>query len=112
MFGDKKTYQSNIERVPHRTLKSLHDELSWLYNRIMEQKDPGFRWDYAVTSEIDRVFPSKNLAGYWEKEKHTKNIVLQLPHYLFNEWKSFTEFISFVENYQTTNPSNKKDNQK
>jgi pimeloyl-[acyl-carrier protein] methyl ester esterase len=108
MFGDKKSYQSNIERVPHRTLKSLHDELRWLYNRIMEQKDPGFRWDYAVTSEIDRVFPSKNLAGYWEKEKKTKNIVLQLPHYLFNEWKSFTEFIDFVENYQTKKPSKRK----
>ena len=65
----------------------------------MEQKEPGFRWDYAVTSEIDRVFPSKNLGGYWEKEKNTKNIVLQLPHYLFNEWKSFTDFISFVEDY-------------
>ena len=99
MFGDKKSYLSNIDRIPHRTLKSLHDELRWLYNRIMEQKDPGFRWDYAVTSDIDRVFPSKNLEGYWEKEKHTKNIVLKLPHYLFNEWKSFPEFISFVENY-------------
>jgi hypothetical protein len=109
MFGDKKSYQSNIQRVPHRTLKSLHDELRWLYNRIMEQKEPGFRWDYAVTSEIDRVFPSKNLAGYWEKEKNTKNIVLQLPHYLFNEWKSFTEFISFVENYQVPKPADKKD---
>lgn len=99
MFGDKKSYQSNIDIIPHRTLKSLHDELRWLYNRIMEQKEPGFRWDYAVMSEIDRVFPSKNLEGYWEKEKNTKNIVLQLPHYLFNEWKSFTDFISFVENY-------------
>ena len=65
----------------------------------MEQKEPGFRWDYAVTSEIDRVFPSKNLAGYWEKEKNTKHIILPLPHYLFHKWKSFTEFISFVENY-------------
>ena len=44
MFGDKKSYQSNIDRVPHRTLKSLHDELRWLYNRIMEQKEPGFKW--------------------------------------------------------------------
>jgi hypothetical protein len=74
----------------------------------MEQKEPGFRWDYAVTSEIDRVFPSKNLAGYWEKEKNTKNIVLQLPHYLFNEWTSFTEFISFVESYKVPKPANKK----
>ena len=99
MFGNKKTYQSNAERIPHRTLKSLHDELRWLYNRIMEQKEPGFRWDYAVTSEIDRVFPSKNLDGYWEKERNTRHIILQLPHYLFNEWRSYTDFIDFVENY-------------
>jgi len=99
MFGDKRTYDSNIELIPHRTLTSLHNELRWLYNRIMEQKEPGFKWDYAVTSGCDRVFPSKNLAGYWEKENDTKNIVLQLPHYLFNEWKSFDEFIKFVENY-------------
>ena len=67
MFGDKKTYQTNIEKGPHRTLKSLNDELRWLYNRIMEEKESDFRWDYAVTSEIDRVFPSKNLKDYWEK---------------------------------------------
>jgi pimeloyl-[acyl-carrier protein] methyl ester esterase len=100
MFGDKRSLQSNLDRMPHRTLKSLHDELRWLYNRIMEQKEPGFRWDYAVTSDIDRVFPSKNLDGYWEKEKNTKHIILQNPHYPFNEWKTFTEFINFVENYK------------
>ena len=74
----------------------------------MEQKEPGFKWDYAVTSEIDRVFPSKNLEGYWEKEKDTKNIVLQLPHYLFNEWESFADFIDFVENYHSKKPKDKK----
>ncbi|MGA2406221.1 MAG: pimeloyl-ACP methyl esterase BioG family protein [Bacteroidales bacterium] len=108
MFGDKKSYQTNIDRVPHRTLKSLHDELRWMYNRIMEQKESGFIWDYAVTSEIDRVFPSKNLEGYWEKEINTKHIVLQLPHYLFNEWKSFPDFISFVENYKVNKSKLKK----
>jgi biotin synthesis protein BioG len=107
MFGDRKLYQTNIDRIPHRTLKSLHDELRWLYNRIMEQKEPGFRWDYAVTSEIDRVFPSKNLAGYWEQKLATKHIVLKLPHYLFNNWRSFTEFISFVENFKEKKPVGK-----
>jgi len=108
MFGDKKTYHTNINRIPHRTLKSLHDELRWLYNRIMEQKEPGFRWDFAVTSEKDQVFPSKNLDSYWENEKSTKHIILPLPHYFFHKWKSFTDFISFVENYETTGPKQKK----
>jgi biotin synthesis protein BioG len=100
MFGNKKTYELNISRIPHRTIKSLHDELRWLYNRIMEQTDPGFRWDYAVTSEIDRVFPSENVNSYWSKEKSTKHIILPLPHYFFHKWPSFLDFISFVENYQ------------
>ena len=53
MFGDKRTLKLNSARIPHRNVKSLHDELRWLYNRMMEQKEPGFRWDYAVTSEFD-----------------------------------------------------------
>jgi hypothetical protein len=74
----------------------------------MEQKEPGFRWDYAVTSEKDQVFPSKNLAGFWGKRKNTKLIVVPLPHYLFHKWRSFTDFISFVENYRTKSPRQKK----
>ena len=100
MFGDKRTYQANIDRIPQRTLKSLHDELRWLYNRIMEQKEPGFRWDYAVTSENDRVFPTKNLDSYWVKKKSTKQIILPFPHYFFHKWDSFTDFIGFVESYE------------
>jgi hypothetical protein len=67
---------------------------------MMEQKEPGFKWDYAVTSETDRVFPAKNTNDYWEKEKETKHIVLPLPHYFFYEWQSFPEFIEFVKNYR------------
>ena len=108
MFGDKKNYLKNIDRIPHRTIKSLHDELRWLYNRIMEQKEPGFKWDYAVTSESDRVFPSKNLNGYWNKEINTKHITLPLPHYFFHKWGSFTDFIRYVETYNSESQKKKK----
>ncbi len=107
MFGDKKTYFRNSDRIPHRTIKSLHDELRWLYNRIMEQKEPGFRWDYAVTSEIDRVFPAKNLNDYWEKETETKHIVLPLPHYFFHEWQSFNKFTDFVRGFDESGKAEK-----
>jgi pimeloyl-[acyl-carrier protein] methyl ester esterase len=100
MFGDKRTYKKNIDRIPSRNIKSLRDELRWLYNRMMEQKAPGFRWDYAVTSEFDRVFPTKNLKGYWEKESGTKHIILPLPHYIFRTWNSYTDFIQFVLDYE------------
>ena len=71
----------------------------------MEQKEPGFKWTYAVTSEKDRVFPAKNLKSYWGKEKDTRHIILPLPHYFFHNWSSYTDFIDFVENYS---PAEKK----
>lgn len=103
MFGDKKTFKANCDRVPDRSLKSLHDELRWLYNRIMEQQESVFRWDYAVTSEVDRVFPSKNLEAYWEVRENTTHITLPFPHYFFHNWKSFSDFVDFVESYSGLN---------
>jgi pimeloyl-[acyl-carrier protein] methyl ester esterase len=100
MFGDKKTYRQNSDRIPRRSIKSLHDELRWLYNRIMEQKEPGFRWDYAVTSDNDRVFPAKNQIAYWKKEEATKHLILPLNHYLFHNWASYNDFITYVETHK------------
>lgn len=100
MFGDKKTYRQNSDRIPRRSIKSLHDELRWLYNRIMEQKEPGFRWDYAVTSDNDRVFPAKNQIAYWKKEEATKHLILPLNHYLFHNWVSYNDFIRYVETHK------------
>jgi len=100
MFGDKKTYDLNKDKVPLRSIKSLHDELRWMYNRMMEQTKPGFRWDYAVTSENDRVFPKDNMLEYWKKQKSTRHITVQMPHYFFHNWASYSDFIKFVESHK------------
>ena len=97
MFGNKQTYEINHDRIPQRSIKSIHEEFRWLYNRIMEQKEPGFTWDYAVISEYDRVFPSKNQKEYWRRELNTKHLILPMNHYLFHNWKTYTDFIAFVE---------------
>jgi biotin synthesis protein BioG len=97
MYGDKETFEMNSSRIPNRSVKSLSDELRWLYNRMMEQKEPGFRWDYAVQSEMDLVFPSENVKSYWEKQKSTRHIILPLPHFPFHKWSSYDEFIKFTE---------------
>jgi biotin synthesis protein BioG len=97
MFGNKQIYLANRDRIPQRSIKSLHDELRWLYNRIMEQKDPGFRWDYAVICEYDRVFPAKNQKEYWRQAHDTKHITLPLNHYIFHYWNSYIDFVSFVK---------------
>jgi biotin synthesis protein BioG len=99
MFGDKTTYLQNCDRIPHRTIKSLNDELRWLYNRIMEQSEPQMEWNYAITSKNDRVFPSGNMNDYWDTKNNTKHIILPLPHYPFHEWNSFNEFVNFIRDF-------------
>jgi pimeloyl-[acyl-carrier protein] methyl ester esterase len=96
MFGDKKTYLANIDRIPSRTVKSLSDELRWLYNRIMEQKETGFRWDVALISKNDRIFPTGNLLAYWKKSQGTVYKTLPQPHYLFHSWQNFDQLIEFA----------------
>jgi pimeloyl-[acyl-carrier protein] methyl ester esterase len=97
MFGTIRKEIAGSEVGFQRTLKSLKDELRWLYNRIMEQKEPGFRWDYAVSGENDNIFPALNQISYWNKTENTKHIILPLPHFFFYNFKSFTDFINFVE---------------
>jgi pimeloyl-[acyl-carrier protein] methyl ester esterase len=108
MFGDKKTYDLNKDKVPHRTIQSLHDELRWMYNRMMEQSESGFIWDYAVTSDNDRVFPANNLKTYWKKQISTRHIIVPMPHYFFHNWQSYEDFIIFVESHKKKKAYKKK----
>lgn len=103
MFGNRRTYNLNSDKIPHRTLKSFHVEMRWLYNRIMEQKDPGFTWNYAVTSKSDRIFPSENVIKYWNKQNNTRQIIVPYPHYMFYKWNSYADFIKFVEEQGSKN---------
>jgi hypothetical protein len=67
---------------------------------MMEQREPGFRWDYAVTSKNDRICPPENMNAYWKMHKSTRQIIVPLPHYFFQNWNSYTDFIRFVERYK------------
>lgn len=97
MFGGVTSRRANREKTPLRTLKSLQDELRWLYNRIMEQGEPGFHWDYAVSGERDIVFPSENQISYWERVIGTQHIIIPLSHFFFYRYRSLGQFIRFVE---------------
>lgn len=109
MYGDKKTFTAVKDILPQRSLKSLHDELRWLYNRIMERDGSDFRWDYAVTSENDRVFPSESQKSYWVTKPETKQITLPLPHLFFYKWGNFSNFINFVEEWSSLSDKEKKE---
>lgn len=99
IFGDKKTLGSNRDRTSQRTLESLKDELRWMYNRIMETNELKYRWNIAVASNDDRIFPYKNVHDFWSKKSNTKLVTMDLPHYPFFKWKSFKEMIDELKQY-------------
>ena len=93
LFGDKGTLDKFRDRTSQRSVESFREELRWLYNRIMETNDLNYRWDIAIASPEDRVFPFKNVSDYWSKRESTKLLSLDLPHYPFFKWSSFLEMI-------------------
>lgn len=93
LFGTKKELEKHPEKISKRELKSFEDELRWLYNRIMESYEISFKWDIALTSANDRVFPYDNMHRYWESRDETKVVAMPLPHYPFFNWSSFGEMI-------------------
>ena len=93
LFGDKPTLEKFRDRTSKRSVQSFREELRWMYNRIMETNDLKYNWDIAVTSPNDRVFPFKNVIGYWSKRDLTNLVELNLPHYPFYNWESFSSMI-------------------
>jgi len=99
MFGNKKTFMKNLDQLPHRDVSSLQSELRWMYNRIMESSETNYKWDYAIISEYDKVFPVKAQKLYWENQPDTKSILLPMNHFLFHNWNSLLDFIRYVETW-------------
>ena len=100
LFGTKSRFEKNRENIPARTAKSLQDELRWLYNRMMEPVETGFIWDYAVIGKEDRVFRASSLVSYWSSHSETRQILIDAPHYLFDNWPSLYEMVRFVRRHR------------
>lgn len=107
MFGSKSRFEKNRQYIPTRSIKSLHDELRWLYNRIMEPVETGFVWDYSLIGSQDRVFRESNLISYWSEHPETRQIIVNEPHYLFDKWDSLRDLIRFVRRYRLSPFRNK-----
>lgn len=100
VFGDKKTFLNYQDRLPRRTIKSLEDELRWMYNKMLEEIKTDFKWNYAVISEDDRVYPAKAQQTFWKTQPETKTVILPESHFPFNKWKNFPDFISYILSYK------------
>ena len=74
-----------------RPLEEVKEELEQLYRFISRSPDlsDAMRWDKAIISSDDYIFPTVNLQQYWTKKSavHTING----PHYPFNNLKQWDE---------------------
>lgn len=107
VFGNKSSFERNRPIIPSRSVKSLHDELRWIYNRMMEPVQTGFVWDYSLIGTEDRVFRASNLISYWNMHPETRQIIVESPHYLFDNWKSLDELIRYVRRHRLSPFRNK-----
>ncbi len=96
VFGTRSVLDENRDKLSKRSIASHAAELRWLYNRIMENPDKKYRWDIALTSVNDRVFPSSNMINYWMGREDTAHITTDLPHYPFHHWKTFDNMINYL----------------
>lgn len=93
IFGDKKMLEKYRDRTSQRSLESLREELRWMYNRIMETHELNYKWNIAVASPEDRIFPFNNVHEFWSKRSSTKIVTIDAPHYPFFKWNNFREMI-------------------
>ena len=100
VFGSKSHFEANKPYIPVRTEKSLHDDLRWLYNRMMEPVETGFVWDYSVIGSDDRIFRAPNLISYWSEHPETRQIIVPAPHFMFDHWSSLSDLIRFVTRHR------------
>jgi biotin synthesis protein BioG len=107
LFGTRSRFELNRNHIPTRTEKSLHDELRWLYNRMMEPVQTGFVWDYSLIGTEDRIFRASNLTSYWSEHPETRQIIVDAPHYLFDNWNSLEELVRYVRRFRLSPFRNK-----
>jgi biotin synthesis protein BioG len=107
LFGTKTALEENADKLSKRSIDSYGAELRWLYNRIMENPDKRYKWDIAVSSINDLVFPSRSQNNYWSNRKDTRHIKIDLPHYPFHHWGNFDIMIKDLLNKSGLNFSYK-----
>ena len=75
---------------PNRSLESSLNELSALekYNTCTT-----FEFDKVIIGEDDEIIPMKNQIGAWSKYKNTHMLFLEGGHFLFYQFKNFSEII-------------------
>lgn len=82
--GEKRNYS---DEVTERDAQELSEELQYLYQRALNTKHASLNWNFAYVSKRDAIIPPENMIAYWENKTTTPLILLDAPHYPFQNEK-------------------------
>ena len=109
MCGKRDIYADFLKTAPDRGLESIHDELVALEQDILENQDSynsDLKWDRAIISTNDNIFPYRNLSTFWEshiQNNTTQLTILEAPHYPFYLWSRWEDILECSANLNKSN---------
>jgi biotin synthesis protein BioG len=85
------------ENKPQRELQEQLEELQTLQNEVMNAKPQHNIFDSAIIGRQDSVFPPQNMIHFWTETIGKENlIILDAPHFLFNQYKRLSDLCQFT----------------
>lgn len=91
MFDQNTYYQRFLP--PLRDLQEQKDELEFLQNLALLERDFDFDFDCAIISSRDKIIPTKNQKNFWQTKK-VKVVELNCGHYPFFEFENLEEIVN------------------
>lgn len=90
-------YHNVLESTPSSNIKlnttnELKQELAFIYPLLLNSPAYNNRWDLAIISKDDKIFPTSAQISSWDLSK-TKTHFLSLPHFIFGAFSSWQDIL-------------------
>ncbi|MDR1886663.1 MAG: DUF452 family protein, partial [Prevotellaceae bacterium] len=76
--GGLSAYKRIAAKLPDRDVENQLNELKALYEMSLQNRKPGLKWDIAIVSTNDRIFPCANMQNAWN---NNNTVAIQSEHY-------------------------------
>jgi biotin synthesis protein BioG len=69
--GGASAYKQIAEKLPDREVENQLAELKSLYHLSLKNRESAMKWDIAIISTHDKIFPFENMKNAWENKTVT-----------------------------------------
>ncbi|MDR1581789.1 MAG: DUF452 family protein [Prevotellaceae bacterium] len=75
--GGLSAYKQIANKLPDREVENQLIELKYLYQLSLKNRENGLKWDIAIISTHDKIFPLANMKNAWKN----KAVIVEGEHY-------------------------------